>query len=184
MNYFSLLRQFRRKPLAILSELEINPTFTSLQYGKDEIELIIPHRDPFLLVDNLLGLDLTEGKETIFGSRFISEQDPVFAGHFPDYPIYPGTLQVEMAGQLGLCLTYFVINQKNFIPLNAERINVRATKVLGALFLEPVLPGVTVTLVSQKLEYDGYFGTVISQVLNGGKVCCVSISEVIFLDNS
>ncbi|MBW1804154.1 MAG: beta-hydroxyacyl-ACP dehydratase, partial [Deltaproteobacteria bacterium] len=136
------------------------------------------------LVDSLLGLDLTEGEETVFGSRYISGQDPVFAGHFPDFPIYPGTLQLEMAGQLGLCLTFFVINQKNFIPLDARPMSVRATKVLGALFLEPVLPEVTVTLISQKLEYDGYFGTVISQVLNDGKVCCVSISEVIFLDNS
>lgn len=182
MDYFALLRRFRRKPLASFLKLKKNSTFTSLAYGKDKIELIIPHRDPFLLVDKLLGLDLKEGEETIFGSRYISEQDPVFSGHFPDFPLYPGTLQMEMAGQLGLCLTYFVINQKNFIPQDAQPINIRATKVLGALFLEPVRPGVEVILISQKLEYDGYFGIVISQVLDGEKVCCVSISEVVFLD--
>ena len=99
MDYFALLRQNRKKPLVSLSELEKKQAFSSLQYGREEIKRIIPHRDPFLLVDSLLGLDLTEGEETVFGSRYISGQDPVFTGHFPDFPIYPGTLQLEMAGQ-------------------------------------------------------------------------------------
>jgi len=90
---------------------------------------------------------------------------------------------MEMSGQLGLTLSYFFLNKTNAIADDATPAPVRATKVLGALFLEPLEPGKTVQIIAKKLEYDGYFGTVLSQVLVDGKVSCVSISEVIFLDD-
>ena len=181
MDYKEFLRQHRKKPMAVFQELEKHPTFVKLDYGSESIKKIIPHRDPFLLVDRLSGLDLSEGNELIFGTRKISEDDPIFQGHFPGYPIYPGSLQVEMAGQLGLCLSYFIANNRTSIEENAEPTAVRATGIPGALFVEPVFPGAEVSLIAKKLEYDGYFGTVLSQVLVENTVCTVSISEVLFL---
>jgi len=182
MGYENLLRQYRKSPLAILRQLEKKRSFIKLSYTQEEIKKIIPHRKPFLLIDRIIGVDLTKGQETIIGSRFIPRSDPVFQGHFPDYPVYPGSLQLEMSGQLGLCLTYFVINDKTAIDENTKPVSIRATKIYGALFLEPVFPDKEVILISKKLEYNGYFGTVLSQVISYHKVCSVSIAEVMFLD--
>ena len=181
MDYQKLLKQNRRKPMTALPGIE-GGSLVVLSYGQDDIKKLIPHRDPFLFIDRLTGLDLTEDQELIIGSRVIPKDDPVFKGHFPDFPVYPGSLQLEMSGQLGLCLTHFFLNKTDKIEDDANASPVRATKVLGALFLEPVYPGSEVTIISKKLEYDGYFGTVLSQVITDGKIACVSIAEVIFLD--
>lgn len=182
MGYEHLLRQYRKSPITTLQQLQKKSSFTRFNYTQEEIKKIIPHRKPFLLIDRIIGVDLTKGQEIIIGSRFISRSDPVFQGHFPDHPVYPGSLQLEMSGQLGLCLTYFVINNKMAIEENAKAVPVRATKIYGALFLEPVFPDREVILISKKLEYNGYFGTVLSQVISDDKVCSASIAEVIFLD--
>lgn len=182
MDCENLLRQYRKSRITSLKELEKRGSFIRLDYSQEKIIKIIPHRKPFLLIDRIIGVDLTEGQQTIIGSRFISRSDPVFEGHFPDYPVYPGSLQLEMSGQLGLCLTYFVIHNKTAIDKNTKSVSVRATKIHGALFREPVLPDRDVILISKKLEYDVYFGTVLSQVISDGKVCCTSVIEVIFLD--
>ena len=184
MDSQNLLRQYRKKPITTLQELAQKSTFTKLDYSQEAIKKIIPHREPFLLVDRLIGLDFARDKELIVGLREISEEDPVFQGHFPDLPVYPGSLQLEMAGQVGLCLTYFVLNSRNSIADNAKPLNVLATRILGALFMEPVYPGREVTLISQRLEYNDFFGTVLSQIISDQKVCCVSISEVMFLNGS
>jgi hypothetical protein len=54
--------------------------------------------------------------------------------------------------------------------------------VVGAYYLQPVLPGTTVQIIAQLLEHDGYFGKIIGQIITEeGLVACVSISEVCFL---
>jgi 3-hydroxyacyl-[acyl-carrier-protein] dehydratase len=179
LNY---IRRYRKNPLVDLGTLVKKKSYTQLNYGLEDIKKIIPHREPFLLIDRLTGLDLDEEEQIITGTRFISGEDPVFMGHFPGSPVYPGSLQLEMAGQIGLCLTYFVLNSRITIQENAQPVPVRATKILGALFLAPIYPDQNVVLISKKLDYDGYFGRVISQILNEETIYSVSISEVFFLD--
>ncbi len=175
MDYAAVLKTHRKKPLASPEDLS-HP----LAYDQDEIIKIIPHREPFLLVDRLLGLDLGQG--VILASRKIAETDPVFQGHFPDFPVYPGSLQLEMIGQVGLCLYYFEKHRRTDISDQAQPVPVRATKILGAHFLEPVPPGAEVTVAVKKLEQEAYLGTVVGQVISGKTVCSVSISEVCFLE--
>ncbi|MCP5107923.1 MAG: 3-hydroxyacyl-ACP dehydratase FabZ [bacterium] len=67
----------------------------------EKIWEIIPHRYPFLLVDRVTEID---GYESIKGYKNISCNEPVFQGHFPGRPIFPGVLQLEAMAQLGAIL--------------------------------------------------------------------------------
>lgn len=64
-----------------------------------EIKKILPHRDPFLLVDRVIDMDVD--KMTITAFRNIHESEPVFRGHFPGNPIYPGVMIIEGLAQTG-----------------------------------------------------------------------------------
>ncbi len=170
-----LLKAHRRIPLCQPASLP-----KSLDYGRDEIRRIIPHREPFLFVDSLKALDLQ--KNIIVGEYYLSPDIPLFKGHFPDFPIYPGCLQVEAIGQLGLCLVHFVSNEVNSISEHSAPPNIRATSILGAYFRSEVRPQDTMTLMAKVVEYDAYFGTLLGQTLVGGQVATVALMEVTFLD--
>jgi len=66
--------------------------------GKSDIEKIIPHRYPFLLIDEILEI---EPGIRIKGIKHVKEDEYYFKGHFPDNPIMPGVLQVETIAQAG-----------------------------------------------------------------------------------
>ncbi|MGA8942226.1 MAG: 3-hydroxyacyl-ACP dehydratase FabZ [Thermoactinomyces sp.] len=63
-----------------------------------QIQEIIPHRYPFLLVDRIT--ELEPGKRAK-GFKNVSINEPFFQGHFPDYPVMPGVLVVEALAQVG-----------------------------------------------------------------------------------
>ncbi len=63
-----------------------------------QIQEILPHRYPFLLVDRVT--DMKEG-EYIHAYKNVSISEPVFQGHFPDHPIYPGVMILEGMAQAG-----------------------------------------------------------------------------------
>ncbi len=63
-----------------------------------DIQGIIPHRYPFLLVDKII--ELEEGKKAV-GIKNVTINEPFFQGHFPGNPIMPGVLIVEAMAQVG-----------------------------------------------------------------------------------
>lgn len=150
----------------------------TLRYEKNDIEKIIPHRDPFSFLHQLTHLNLET--QTLEGISLIDQHSPIFKGHFPDKPVYPGVLQLEMMGQLALCLAYFINNNVTAIQQNCQPIRGLFTKVLFASFVHPILPGNEVKLCARVLEQDAFLGRVAAQAVVDNRLCSYTISEVYF----
>jgi len=105
-------------------------------YNVVEIQEILPHRYPFLLVDRIT--DLKKG-EYIEGYKNVSISEPVFQGHFPDHPIYPGVMIIEGMAQAGGVLAF-----KSMDDATQEEIENKVVYFMSidkAKFRAPVTPG-------------------------------------------
>lgn len=105
-------------------------------YNVVEIQKILPHRFPFLLVDRIT--DLEPGR-SIEGYKNVSISEPVFQGHFPDHPIYPGVMIIEGMAQAGGVLAF-----KSMDDLSQEAIENKVVYFMSidkAKFRAPVTPG-------------------------------------------
>lgn len=169
-------RRGRRKPVFVET-----PTTQHVSLGRAEIERMLPHRDPFLLVEQIDRVDLEE--QMIRGSAFIHPENPVFAGHFPDYPVYPGVLQMEMIGQVSICLYHLLKQQRATVKATDTPPNLRLMKLHHALFLSEVQPNDTIHLTSKLLEQDSYTVTCVGQIMKGDTICALAIMEVYLMDD-
>lgn len=100
--------------------------------GPKEIQEILPHRYPFLLVDRILELEL--GKRVV-GIKSVTINEPFFPGHFPGHPIMPGVLIVEAMAQVGAVLLMRSLDAR------AEKKVIYFTGIDRARFRRPVVPG-------------------------------------------
>jgi len=171
----SLSRTARRTPLWIPDAAAVYPSF-----DRDAIKQLIPHREPFLLLDEVTEVDLAE--QAVRGRRRVLHDDPVFEGHFPGRPIYPGVLQLEIIGQLGLCLLHCLARGVTQITTDTRPRDARAVRVHGAQFIAPVEPGDHLTLVCRALEVDDFTGICAGQVIRGETICAFGFMEVYFVD--
>lgn len=105
-------------------------------YNVIEIQEILPHRYPFLLVDRIT--ELTPGKY-IEGLKNVSISEPVFQGHFPGHPIYPGVMIIEGMAQAGGVLAFKSMDLAT--QEEAENKVVYFMSIDKAKFRAPVTPG-------------------------------------------
>lgn len=127
------------------------------------------------MIDEVLGVDVDE--ELVVARRHVDDDHLGLSGHFPDDPVLPGTLMVEMLGQAGVVL-FSVLAEEN---LEEEVSSIRATKILGAHFLHPVRPPANLELVVKAEAYDAFLGHCCAQVLMDGQVVAVMRGEVMAL---
>lgn len=108
-----------------------------------EIQNIIPHRYPFLLVDKIL--EIEEGKRAV-GIKNVTINEPFFQGHFPGNPIMPGVLIVEAMAQVGAVSILAMEEYKGKLAVFTGIDNLR--------FKKQVVPGDTlrmeVTMIAMK----------------------------------
>lgn len=105
-----------------------------------QIQKLLPHRHPFLLVDKIIELS----ENIVVGIKNVSFSDACFLGHFPDNPVFPGVLQIEALAQTGGILA---LHQQEE-PGNWDTYFV---KIDGAKFKQKVLPGDTLILKMELL---------------------------------
>lgn len=101
-----------------------------------QIQNILPHRYPFLLVDRITEL---EAGNSIVGYKNISISEPVFQGHFPDHPIYPGVMIIEGMAQAGGVLAFESMSDEDQ-ENNQDKV-VYFMSIDKAKFRSPVTPG-------------------------------------------
>ncbi len=105
-------------------------------YNVVEIQKILPHRFPFLLVDRI---DILTPGKYVEGYKNVSISEPVFQGHFPDHPIYPGVMIIEGMAQAGGVLAF-----KSMDNTSQEEIENKVVYFMSidkAKFRAPVTPG-------------------------------------------
>ncbi len=105
-----------------------------------EIQEVLPHRYPFLLVDRVNTLNKGEN---IVAFKNVSISEPVFQGHFPGHPIYPGVMILEGLAQAGGLLAF------QSMDLTKEEVAEKVVYFMSidkAKFRKPVRPG-------DRLEY-------------------------------
>ncbi len=115
--------------------------------GAEEIHAFLPHRDPFLFVDRIDEVVVAKdasGNPTPLGTiargrkRFTAEMD-FFRGHFPGYPITPGVIVTEAAGQVGCFVFYPFMRVPKLLGGDGEPLKLAG--VNSARYRRPVLPG-------------------------------------------
>jgi 3-hydroxyacyl-[acyl-carrier-protein] dehydratase len=134
----------------------------SVVLNVQQIQKLLPHRYPFLLVDRIVEL---VPNERVVGVKCVTADEPFFAGHFPGHPVMPGVLILEALAQASAIMSLTTMPEEQ-----------RAGKVIyfmaidGARFRKPVVPGDRLELHCVMLKNKGSVIKVKGQAKVDGQV--------------
>jgi 3-hydroxyacyl-[acyl-carrier-protein] dehydratase len=134
---------------------------TGVILDSSEIQKIIPHRYPFLLVDKIV--ELKAGQRAV-GIKNVTINEHFFQGHFPEYPVMPGVLIVEAIAQVGAVTMLSLDEYKGRIAFFAGINEVR--------FKRQVKPGDTLRLEVELGAFRRGVGTGTGTATVDGQIAC------------
>lgn len=138
-----------------------------------EIQNILPHRYPFLLVDKIT--ELEEGK-SIKGIKNVTVNEPFFQGHFPGNPIMPGVLICEALAQVGAVLLLS-------LPENKGKLGV-FTGINNFKFRRQVVPGDMLELSAELITYRHGMGKANVKATVEGQTAAMGEISFAVIDNA
>lgn len=130
----------------------------------NDIQKIIPHRPPFLLVDRI---DEIEAGVSASGIKCVTMNEPFFQGHFPGKAVMPGVLIIEALAQVGAICMLSIPGNEGKIAFFAGIDNVK--------FKRQVVPGDVLTLAVQITKSKGSFGVGSAKAMVDGKVAVEAV---------
>jgi 3-hydroxyacyl-[acyl-carrier-protein] dehydratase len=129
--------------------------------NSNEIQAIIPHRYPFLLIDQVIELEVGKRVKAI---KNVTASEPYFQGHFPNEHVMPGVLIIEALAQAGAVAI-----------LSAEDNKGKTAYFAGidkARFKRKVVPGDTLTLILEITKIKGPIGKGTGEAYVNGELAC------------
>ena len=142
-----------------------------------EIQKILPHRYPFLLIDRVVSI---EPAKSVIAYKKVTIGEPVFQGHFPDHPIYPGVMIIEGMAQAGGVLA--------FKSMSDEQQDGIANKVVyfmsidGAKFRHPVRPGDRLEYHLEVVKHKGNIWVLSGKAYVGEILACEAELKAMIVD--
>ena len=132
-------------------------------YNQEEIKKIIPHREPFLLIDEIIEYVENEGVAAI---KYVTGDEDFFKGHFPEYKVMPGVLILEALAQAGAFVVLSMDEYKGKIAFFAGADNVK--------WRRQVLPGDVLRLCVKVEKFKLGFGIADAVAYVGEEIACTA----------
>jgi UDP-3-O-[3-hydroxymyristoyl] N-acetylglucosamine deacetylase/3-hydroxyacyl-[acyl-carrier-protein] dehydratase len=130
VRFAKVLKEYMKKQEKAGREFDLSKPAL---YDINDIEKMLPHRFPFLMVDKIMEIH----EESIIGVKNITMNEPIFTGHFPGNPVFPGVLQIEAMAQVGGIFALSKVEDPHLYSTYFMKID-------NVKFKQKVLPGDTI----------------------------------------
>jgi len=133
------------------------------EMSREDIEKIIPHREPFILIDKIIEI---EPGRRVKGIKYVRQEEYYFKGHFPSNPIMPGVLIVEAIAQAGAIAVLMLQENKGKLVLFAG--------IDKARFKRIVRPGDELVIEVEMENFKRNVGKARGRAMVGDDIACTA----------